>query len=179
MTIQLKLCTLSDVHTLQAVSYETFDDTFRAMNTPENMDAYMKKAYALEKLEKELANEDSYFFFVCVNQEVAGYLKVNLDGAQSDEVISDSLEVERIYVRRAYQGQGLGTYLIQKSIDIAKEKNKKNMWLGVWEKNEKAIRFYQAMGFELYGAHSFFMGDEEQTDLTMIKSLDNLPPQVS
>jgi diamine N-acetyltransferase len=171
MTIQLKSCTLSDVHTLQAISYETFDETFRATNVPENVDAYIEKAFALEKLEKELANTDSFFFFAYVNEELAGYIKVNINGAQSDEIIEDALEVERIYIRRAYQGQGLGKYLIQKSTDIAKENNKRNMWLGVWEKNESAIRFYKALGFVLHGAHSFYLGDEEQTDLIMIKSL--------
>lgn len=171
MTIKLKPCTLSDVHILQTISYETYDDTFRAMNTPENMTAYLEKAFTLEKLEKELSNADSLFFFVYINEELAGYLKVNINEAQSDEIIGDALEVERIYIRRAYQEQGLGKFLIQKSIDIAREKNKKNIWLGVWEKNESAIRFYKGMGFVLHGAHSFYMGDEEQTDFTMIKSL--------
>lgn len=171
MTIQLKSCSLSDVRTLQAISCETFDETFRATNVPENMDAYMKKAFALEKLEKELSNPDSFFFFAYVNEELAGYLKVNINAAQSDEIMDDALEVERIYVRRASQGQGLGKYLMQKSIDIAKEKNKQGVWLGVWEKNEKAIRFYNGMGFVQHGAHSFCLGDEEQTDLIMIKSL--------
>jgi diamine N-acetyltransferase len=171
MTIQLKACTLSDVHTLQAISYDTFDETFRATNASENLDAYMEKAFTLEKLEEELANTDSFFFFAYVNEELAGYLKVNINAAQSDEIMDDALEVERIYIRRAYQGQGLGKYLIQKSIDIAKEKNKQNMWLGVWEKNESAIRFYKGQGFVLHGAHSFYLGDEEQRDLIMIKSL--------
>lgn len=172
MTIQLKPCTLSDVHTLQAISMETFDETFRATNKPENLDAYLEKAFTLEKLEKELANPDSFFYFAYTGEELAGYLKVNINAAQSDEIMDDALEVERIYIRRAYQGQGLGKYLIQKSIDIAKEKNKQNMWLGVWEKNESAIRFYKGLGFVLHGAHSFYMGDEEQTDLIMIKSWD-------
>ncbi|PWK16582.1 GNAT family N-acetyltransferase [Tumebacillus permanentifrigoris] len=173
MTIQLKTCTLSDVHTLQAISTETFDETFRATNVPENVDAYLEKAFTLEKLEKELANTDSFFYFAYVNEELAGYLKVNINAAQSDEIIDDALEIERIYIRRAYHGQGLGKYLIQKSIDIAKEKNKQHMWLGVWEKNERAIRFYVGLGFVLHGAHSFYLGNEEQTDLIMIKPLAN------
>ncbi|KEO81195.1 GNAT family N-acetyltransferase [Tumebacillus flagellatus] len=171
MTIQLKSCTVADVHALQTISMETFDETFRATNDPESLDAYLEKAFTLEKLEKELANPDSFFYFAYVNEELAGYLKVNINGAQSDKVIDDALEIERIYIRSAYQRHGLGKVLIQKSIDIAREKNKQNMWLGVWEKNEKAIRFYKGMGFVLHGAHSFYMGDEEQTDLIMIKSL--------
>ena len=173
MTIQVKPCTIADVQTLQAISRETFDDTFRAMNSPESMDAYLETAYALDKLEKELSNADSFFYFVYLNEELAGYLKLNIGEAQSDEIIDNALEVERIYIRRAHQGAGLGKYLIQLSIDFAREKNKTNMWLGVWEKNEKAIRFYQGMGFVLHGAHPFYMGDEKQTDLIMVKSLAN------
>ena len=82
MTIQVKSCTLSDVHTLQAISYETFDETFRATNVNENVDAYLEKAFTLEKLESELANTDSFFFFAYVNVELAGYLKVNINAAR-------------------------------------------------------------------------------------------------
>lgn len=138
---QLIQCTLSDIYTLQAISHETYNGTFQEMNTPENMDAYLKKAFSFEKLETELSNADSFFYFVYADEELAGYLKLNINEAQSDVIIDNSLEVERIYIRHTYQGQGLGKYLIHKSIQVAKEKCKKYIWLGVWEKNVRAIRF--------------------------------------
>ena len=171
MTISIKKCTLEDLHSLQKISYETFNETFKNQNSPENMNAYLEKAFNLEQVEKELSNRSSQFFFVFYNQELAGYLKVNTNEAQSEKMGDQSLEVERIYIKNTYQKQGLGKYLLNKAIEIAQEQNKENIWLGVWEKNENAIAFYKKMGFDQIGAHSFYMGDEEQTDFIMSKPL--------
>ena len=84
---------------------------------------------------------------------------------------NDSLEIERIYIRKKLHKQGLGKYLINKAIEIAIERNKEKIWLGVWEKNESAITFYKKMDFVQTGTHSFYMGDEEQIDFIMTKTL--------
>ena len=83
----------------------------------------------------------------------------------------ESLEIERIYVKNQFQKHGFGKLLLDKAIENAKERNKQKIWLGVWEKNENAIAFYKKMGFVQTGAHSFYMGDEEQTDFIMSKTL--------
>lgn len=171
MTITIKECTTEDLHKLQEISYETFNETFKHQNSPENMNAYLERVFNLKQLEKELSNISSRFFFVYFNNEVAGYLKVNTNGAQSEEMGDESLEIERIYLRNKYQKKGLGKNLLNKVMEIAMQQNKKKIWLGVWEKNENAIVFYKKMGFVQTGSHSFYMGDEEQTDFIMIKTL--------
>lgn len=171
MTIKIKKCTIEDLHILQEISYETFDETFKDQNSPENMEAYLEMGFNLKQIEKELSNISSQFFFVFLHDEVAGYLKVNTNDAQSEEMGDESLEIERIYIKRTFQKHGLGKYLLNVAIEIAIELNKKKIWLGVWEKNESAIAFYQKMGFAQTGAHSFFMGEEEQIDLIMTKTL--------
>ncbi|WP_166703121.1 GNAT family N-acetyltransferase [Bacillus albus] len=171
MTINIKKCTLEDLHKLQEISYETFDETFKHQNSPENMNAYLEKAFNLKQLEKELANLSSHFYFIYFNNEVAGYVKVNMNDAQSEEMGEELLEIERIYIKSTFQKHGLGKYLLNRAIEIAMEHNKKKIWLGVWEKNENAIAFYKKMGFVQVGAHSFYMGDEEQTDFIMTKTL--------
>ncbi|MBT2659083.1 GNAT family N-acetyltransferase [Bacillus sp. ISL-18] len=171
MTLTIKKCTHDDLAMLQEISYETFNETFKHQNSPENMNAYLEKAFNLNQLEKELANSSSQFYFVYVNSEVAGYLKVNTNEAQSEEMGDESLEIERIYIRNKFQKHGLGKFLFNKAMEIAMERNKKKIWLGVWEKNENAIAFYKKMGFVQSGAHSFYMGDEEQIDFIMIKTL--------
>ncbi|NME06742.1 MULTISPECIES: GNAT family N-acetyltransferase [unclassified Psychrobacillus] len=171
MTLTLKKCTFEDLHTLQEISYETFDETFKHQNSPENMNTYLERAFNLTQLEKELSNISSQFFFVYHNNEVAGYLKVNVDEAQSEKMDEESLEIERIYVKNKFQKLGLGKLLLNKAIEIAMESDKKKIWLGVWEKNENAIVFYKNMGFVQTSDHSFYMGDEEQIDLIMTKTL--------
>ncbi|WP_299091557.1 GNAT family N-acetyltransferase [uncultured Metabacillus sp.] len=171
MNINIKKCTLEDLHKLQEISYETFYETFKHQNSPENMNAYLERAFNIKQLEKELSNIFSQFFFVYFNKEVAGYLKVNTNDAQSEEMGDESLEIERIYIKNKFQKHGLGKYLLNKAMEIAIERNKKKIWLGVWEKNENALAFYKKMGFVQSGAHSFYMGDEEQMDYIMTKTL--------
>lgn len=171
MTIKIKKCSLEDLEILQEISIETFNDTFKDQNSPENMKAYLDRAFNTKQLEKELSNRSSQFFFVYFHEEVAGYLKVNTNEAQSEEMGDESLEVERIYIKNQFQKHGIGKYLLNKAIEVAMEHNKNKIWLGVWEENENAIAFYKKMGFVHTGSHSFYMGDEEQTDFIMIKTL--------
>ncbi|WP_319468112.1 GNAT family N-acetyltransferase [uncultured Trichococcus sp.] len=171
MAITLKKCGSEDLADLQAIGIETFTDTFAAYNTPEDMQAYLDKAYDPEKLKAELSTEGSTFYFLYDDEELAGYMKVNVAAALTEEMGADSLEVERIYIRPAFKRKGLGRFLIEKAIEIAHTQGKNLIWLGVWEHNVNAIAFYEKMGFVRTGAHSFFMGEDEQTDFIMTKKL--------
>ncbi|MEK4351628.1 GNAT family N-acetyltransferase [Paenibacillus sp. FSL R5-0475] len=171
MTINIKKCTFEDLGLLQEISVETFNDTFQNQNSPAIMKAYLDRAFNLKQLGKELLNNCSEFYFIFLNKEVAGYLKLNFNDAQSEKMGNDSLEIERIYIRGKFHKRGLGKYLMNKALDIAKDQNKEKIWLGVWEKNENAIKFYEKMNFVQTGTHSFYMGDEEQIDFIMTKTL--------
>ena len=171
MNIQMKKCTLLDVTALQQIGKKTFYDTFKNLNSEENMNNYLQQAFKTEQLESELANPHSFFYLLYVNQQVMGYLKLNILDAQTESMGNDALEIERIYLSDDVQGLGLGKTLFDKAYDTAMELNKNKIWLGVWEKNEHAIGFYKKMGFVQTGSHVFVMGDEEQTDYIMTKEL--------
>ncbi|MER2059129.1 MAG: N-acetyltransferase [Niallia sp.] len=171
MTITIKKCTLADLHKLQEISIETFNETFKHENSTENMKFYLENAFTLNQLEMEISNISSQFYFVFFNNQHAGYLKVNINEAQSEKMGEEFLEIERIYVKSRFQKHGIGQYLINKAVEIAKKEKKRMVWLGVWEKNDNAIGFYQKNGFVQKGTHSFFMGDEEQLDYIMTKTL--------
>ncbi|MDQ0497123.1 GNAT family N-acetyltransferase [Paenibacillus brasilensis] len=170
MTVKIIKCSREDLQILQEISIETFNDTFKDQNSHENMKAYLERAFNSKQLEEELSNVSSEIFFIYFNEELAGYLKVNMNDAQSENMGDESLEIERIYIKNKFQKHGLGKYLLNKAIEIAMEQNKNKIWLGVWEKNENAIAFYKKMGFVQTGAHSFYMGDEEQIDFIMTKT---------
>lgn len=156
---------------LRELSIQTFHDTFSHLNSEENMRAYIETAYAGEALAAELANPASAFYFAFDGKRIAGYIKVNDAPAQTELNDPDTLELERIYLRREHQGKGDGRLLLEKAISIAMERGRTRLWLGVWEKNEKALAFYRRNGFEVFGEHAFVMGDDAQTDLLMRKNL--------
>lgn len=167
----MKVCTIQDVSALQQIGKQTFYETFKELNSEENMNNYLQQAFNTEQLENELANPHSFFYLLNVNGQVAGYLKLNVLEAQTEPMGNDSLEIERIYLSNDFQGLGLGKTLFEHAYSRALEWNKNKIWLGVWEKNEHAIGFYKKMGFVPTGSHVFVMGDEEQVDYIMTKEL--------
>jgi ribosomal protein S18 acetylase RimI-like enzyme len=168
----IRKCTLADLPVLHEIAVKTFVDTFGHLNSPLTMQAYLDDSFNPEKLQEELADGNSLFYFIYSSGKLAGYFKLNESGAQTDINDPESLEIQRIYVSKQFQGQGIGSILLKEAINIAAERHKAYVWLGVWEKNEKALAFYKKNGFYEIGKHSFFMGAEEQTDYILRKDLD-------
>lgn len=166
-TIELKKISLAEWSTLQKIGKETFVTAFGEVNTQENMDDYLGKAFSKQQLEKELNNSHSTYYFVTMEEQIIGYLKVNFGPAQTDLQDPNGLEIERIYITKDYQGLGIGHQLIKKVIALAKEEKLTYVWLGVWNENIKAIKFYENNGFVEFDQHAFYLGDDLQTDIMM------------
>lgn len=171
MDVQLKALTVSDVEKLKEVSTDIYRAAFEEHNTEKDMEDFLAEAYNIDKLTAELNNPESSFYFAMVDDEVAGYLKVNAGAAQSEPKGNDAFEIERIYVYEKFQGQGIAAKLMNAAIDMAVEQNKKIVWLAVWEHNQRAQAFYKKYGFVKTGQHDFYMGDDRQVDDILEKVL--------
>lgn len=168
---KIKKCTLADLEALHKISIETYQDTFEPFNTEKNMQAYLESAYNKPKLSRELQTKNMTFYFIYEETQLAGYLKVNIDEAQSEPMGAETLEVERIYIRPAFKRHGLGLQFINHAINLAQTAHKDAIWLGVWEHNYPAQAFYKQQGFKPFSSHIFVMGDDPQTDILMRKTL--------
>ncbi|UJH68985.1 GNAT family N-acetyltransferase [Allomuricauda sp. SCSIO 65647] len=171
--IRLHQCTVNDLPALAKISKETFVAAFEKDNDPEDFIAYVNEAFSVETLKKQLENNDAFFYFVYGDDELVGYFKINQNGAQTELKDASSLELERIYVLPEHQGKNVGGLIVQEVVELAKKMGKKTLWLGVWEHNPKAIRFYEKHGFEKFGEHPYFIGNDEQTDWLMRLALGN------
>ena len=120
--ICFRKCTIEELAELRALSSRTFFETFAAQNKPEDMEAYLKDAFSEEKMRAELLESGSTFYFLLVDSELAGYLKLNECGAQTDIHSPDSLEIERIYLDKHFQGKGLGNCLMDKAVEVASKR---------------------------------------------------------
>lgn len=157
----------SEVKELQQISTLTFTETFAAINSAENMQQYLDTQLNTGKLAEELNNPDSSFWFAELEGNIIGYLKVNTGSAQTEQKLSNSLEIERIYILKAYHGKGVAQQLYQTAIDAARQMAASYVWLGVWEDNHRAIAFYNKLGFVPFDKHLFHLGDDAQTDILM------------
>lgn len=163
----IRKATPEDLGDMVHMARTAFLQAFTAGNKPENVSAYLEEAFTLDQFEKELANPSSTFFVAESGDEIVGYVKVNQTPAQSDLHDPDSLEIARLYVLEEHLGSGLGKKLLDTAMGFAKQSGKKYLWLGVWEHNARAIRFYEKNGLRVFGSHPFPFGDEIQTDHLM------------
>jgi ribosomal protein S18 acetylase RimI-like enzyme len=166
-TIEIRKATGSDLETIQKISIQTFTETFAAVNTPENIANYIKDSLNTEQLSAELNNLSSQFYIAYSNDEVVGYLKINFGDAQTETINENALEVQRIYVLQNFHGKNIGQLLLDEVKKIAQTTDVDYIWLGVWEENHRALRFYTKNEFVVFDKHVFMMGNDEQTDLLM------------
>jgi diamine N-acetyltransferase len=165
--IEIRRATVKDVDQLQEIGKRTFVETFSAGNTEENMKKYLEEGFAKEKVIQELTDPNSEFYIAEMDGTIIGYLKLNYGESQTELKDSKALEIERIYVLNQFHGKKVGQLLYAKAIEIAEQKNLDYVWLGVWEKNGRAINFYKKNGFIEFDKHIFKLGSDEQTDIMM------------
>jgi len=165
--MKIRKINIDNLEALRNLSIQTFKETFEEVNTEEDMQKYLDENLSIEKLKTELENPNSEFYFAENNDEILGYLKLNFKDAQTEKLEENHFEIERIYVLKAFLGQKIGQILFDNALEIGREKNLEYVWLGVWEENHRAIRFYGKNGFEIFGKHDFVLGKDVQTDLLM------------
>lgn len=169
-TIRIEKAGLADISALRQIGMQTFYESFAAENTEEDMQQYLEESFTDERMMAELSNPEAFFYLALSGNSVIGYLKLNTGAAQT-EPITDGLEIERIYVLTSFHGTGVGQQLYEHALSIAVEKNASCLWLGVWEHNRKAIRFYEKNGFTAFDTHIFTLGSDRQTDILMRKEI--------
>ena len=166
-TVVIHRANRKDLKDLQSVSKITFKESFGDQNTPKDMEKYLREKFSEEQLLSEVDNPDSEFYLAKLNEEVVGYLKLNIGQAQTELKDDKGLEIERIYVLNKFIGKGVGKQLFNLTLNIANQKDSQYIWLGVWEKNERAINFYLKNGFVEFDKHVFVLGNDHQTDILM------------
>jgi len=169
--VKIVKATSADADQLQKIASETFIEAFSAVNTEENMKHYLEQNLSLNKLTEEINNQGSTFYFAVFEDTTIGYLKINTGNAQTELKDDLALEIERIYVMKAYYGKGVANMLYDQAIATAFEINANYVWLGVWEENPRAISFYTKNGFVPFDKHIFKLGSDIQTDIMMKKNL--------
>jgi ribosomal protein S18 acetylase RimI-like enzyme len=165
--IDIKKVSLSDIEELRSISRQTFLETFADGNTESDMKKYLDENLSNDKLAGELIILDSEFYFASIQNKVIGYLKINFGQAQTELKDQKSLEIERIYILKEFHGKKVGQILFDTALQIALKIKADYVWLGVWEKNFRAINFYKKNGFVEFDKHIFKLGDDEQTDIMM------------
>lgn len=172
MTAVIRQCTSDDAWLIRSLGMTTFRDTFAADNSRENMDDYLRHSFSPRTGQVATVRTRIRFYAGQRGGTPAAYMQLNTGKAQTEQFGDASMEIERLYVLSDFKRQGLGTMLVNQAFERARNRNLSKIWLGVWERNEPAQPFYQAMGFKRTGEHTFTLGTDIQTDWIMTSAVN-------
>jgi len=169
--ISIRPATLEDARPLTNLSYTTFWDAFahHPKNAPDDLAHYMRQAFSVEQITKELEDPQAIFLIAEIDGEMAGYAKLVTGNIEPGITAERPIELNRLYSQQKFLGKGVGHALMNACFERARQNGHDVMWLGVWEYNPRAQRFYEKNGFRVVGKHTFVLGSDSQTDLLMQK----------
>jgi len=167
----IRRATPEDAELLAELGARTFADTFASDNTPEDMSAYLAENFNPAQQASELADPSAIFLIAELDGAAAGYAHLQSGACPSCVGASNPMELARLYVHRVWLGRGVGEALMRACIEEAERAGREVLWLGVWERNERAKRFYGKWGFQRVGEQAFQLGSDLQTDWVMARSL--------
>jgi ribosomal protein S18 acetylase RimI-like enzyme len=165
---------IDDAPALSRLAATTFRETFERENAPEDMARYLAEAFTPEQQAAEIADPASTVLLAEYHgesggTELVGYAHL-IAGPVPEAVRGPApLELKRIYVARAWHGQGVAQALMGAAIEAARARGARTLWLGVWERNLRAVAFYAKYGFTRVGEHTFVLGSDRQTDWLFVR----------
>ncbi len=171
--MNIRVATIKDAEILAKIAWKSFYDTFHdhPQNAPEDLKSYMDEAFTVEAISAELTEKDTIYFVTEIENEMVGFAKLKQNSREDSISGENPIELCRLYALHEFIGKGIGKSLMLKCLEFAKENNHDIFWLGVWEFNYNAQKFYTKFGFEKCGEHIFQLGNDPQTDLLMEKSI--------
>lgn len=158
-----------DAVLLAELAARLFRDTFAAENTAEDMALYEKTAFSEAAFRAELSRDDHAMLVVEDGHEPIGYAAL-IRGSKDEAVRADRpAEIQRFYVDRSRHGRGVAQSLMAACLEHADVWQCDVVWLGVWERNARAIAFYERQGFRRVGRKTFTLGRDVQHDYVMAR----------
>jgi ribosomal protein S18 acetylase RimI-like enzyme len=171
-SLQISDATLSDAAGIAHVGVAVFTSTFGYSMPAADLSTYLEETYSQSRINQDMANPNLHVIVARDGDKVVGFAML-MEGTSEKCVahLEVPMELQRLYVATEYHGCGLGSKLLARVQNMARDKGAKTMWLGVWEENHIAQKVYAKAGFETIGSHDFVMGECVQTDLICWKTL--------
>jgi diamine N-acetyltransferase len=170
-TINIRKAIAADAASLAAFGERTFCDAFAAENHPEDIAAYVSATYSIERQSAEIVDPALLTLIAESDGTLVAYAQLHAGEAAACVSGPVPIELMRFYVDRPWHGRGVAQTLMAAVVDAARARRARTLWLGVWERNQRAIAFYGKCGFRDVGSHGFLLGTDLQTDRIMVRPL--------
>ncbi len=172
----IRPATTADAAAIAEAAARMFIHTFGAENTPGDLAMYVAAAFGTSTQQHEI--EDPSCTYLLAHDRGAIVAHALLRAGSRSAFVEDErqMELQRFYVDHRYHGRGLARQLMQECLTTANAAGGRILWLGVWQRNARAIAFYEKCGFAVVGQQHFLLGTDRQTDHVMMRSVSRDEP---
>jgi GNAT superfamily N-acetyltransferase len=171
LTVTIRTAVAADAAVVADLARRTFFDTFASTNDPNDMALHLAAAYGVEQQTRELQDPGVTTLLVEDDGRAIAYAQLRNDHVPDCVTDAGAIELWRFYVDRDWHGRGVAAALMERVRAVARERGAITLWLGVWERNDRARAFYAKCGFSDAGQHIFLFGTDPQTDVVMVTTL--------
>lgn len=175
MKIHLRTASKADAAVIADFARQTFETAFGPENDPEDMRAYLDACFTISQIKNEMAVSDVVYLLAYAEDELVGYVKLQAGSPPGYDAAAQPVQLSRIYVASHLLGKGIGTQLMQLTLQECRRLDYESVWLGVWDRNHQARKFYERCGFKEIGEKSFILGSDKQKDTVYLFDITQLP----
>ena len=172
--VMIRQANSSDAASLAAIAERTFREAFAADNSEEDINLHCAQKFGAEIQSAEISDPQVTTLLAEVAGELVGFAQLRLAHAAASVKGDRPAELHRIYVSSEWHGRGVANELMRAVYAAAAQAGSDCIWLGVWERNLKALAFYRKCGFRIVGDHPFVLGRDRQRDLVLAAEVDSL-----
>jgi diamine N-acetyltransferase len=159
----------SDAKGLAALAEETFRETFGSQNTAEDMELHCQASYSEAAQSTEISDSRMVTLIVEEAGDFIAFAQLRWSKSPDCVLARNPGEIQRLYVAKPWHGKGVAQRLMTACLQEMEERGFDAVWLGVWERNPRAIAFYKKFGFVEVGSHVFPLGTDPQRDIIMVR----------
>ncbi len=167
LNLTFRRATLEDVGTIVQIGAETFKAAFGPYHTTEDMADYLAANFNEEVIQSLIEDTGHTFLLGFEDMKVIGYAMFRVGNPPVFVSGSSPIELVRFYVVQEVIGLGYGSALMRACMAEAQTTGHDTIWLDVWDKNERAIRFYEKWGFRIVGDAEYVIGSDVTNDFIM------------
>jgi len=176
----IRRATIDDAAALSAFAARVFIETFGDENNPDDLTEHVESTYNIDRQSAELRDEDTATWLIeREDATLIAYLQMCRKRVPPCVTGRNPVEIYRFYVDHSAHGTGLAHTLMSTAFAQARAWDGDVVWLGVWEHNPRAMKFYRKFGFADVGSVDFYVGPDRQTDRVYVVPLADAPGPVA
>ncbi len=146
--ILIRKSTVEDAKDYANIINKSWKDTYGDYISYEHIDDEFNVEKLISEFPKYINSKDYTVYIISLDGKNVGIIELGIYEDKYKEDMTGIGEIRSFHIKKEFQGQGIGSKVIEFAKNELKERGYKTICLWVKKQNHKAIKFYEKFGFK-------------------------------